>query len=164
MTKPKRSTVIRLLDSRHIPYQTSTYATDIRSAEEVAHELSILAHEVYKTLVVLPPHSKPLWVIIPEPCALDPKRLAQALGARKLRTAMQREAEELTRLQVGGIAALALLHGGFLVHVDQAAQALTAFVVSAGQREKNLRQRPDDFIAMTHARFVDASIDRDTMP
>ena len=82
MTKPKRSTVIRLLDSRHIPYQTHTYATDIRSAEEVAHVLDIPTHEVYKTLVVLPPRSKPLLVTIPGPCALDLKRLAQALGAK----------------------------------------------------------------------------------
>jgi Cys-tRNA(Pro)/Cys-tRNA(Cys) deacylase len=108
----------------------------------VAHVSGIPAHEVYKTLVVLPPHSQPLLVIIPGPCTLDLKRLAQALGAKKLRTATQREAEELTRLQVGGIAALALLDGGFPVYVDQAAQALTAFVVSAGQREKTYGSAP----------------------
>jgi Cys-tRNA(Pro)/Cys-tRNA(Cys) deacylase len=155
---------MRLLESRHTPSQTYTYATDSRSAEEVTHGFGILAHEVYKTLVVLPLHSKPLLVIIPGPCALDLKRLAQALGAKKLRTATQREAEELTRFQVGGISALALLDSGFPVDVDQAAQALTASVVSAGQWGKNVRQRIDDFIAMTHARFVDASIDRDATP
>ena len=161
MTKPKSSHVTRLLDSRHIPSQTYTYATDIRSAEDVAHVLGIPPHEVYKTLVVLPLQSKPLLVIIPGACTLDLKRLAQALGAKKLRMATQREAEELTRLQVGGISALALLDRGFPVYVDQAAQALTAFVVSAGQRGLNVRLRVDDFMAVTQAKFVDASIDHD---
>jgi Cys-tRNA(Pro)/Cys-tRNA(Cys) deacylase len=164
MTKSKRSNVIRLLESRHIPYQTYTYATDICSAEDVAHGLGIPVHDVYKTLVVLLPHGKPLLVIIPGPCALDLKRLAQALGVKKLRMTTQREAEEVTRLQVGGISALALLDRGFPVYVDQAAQALTSFVVSAGQRGMNVRLHVDDFMAVTHARFVGASIDHAAAP
>jgi prolyl-tRNA editing enzyme YbaK/EbsC (Cys-tRNA(Pro) deacylase) len=59
--------------------QTHTYATDIRSAHDVAHVLGIPAYAVYQTLVVLPPHGKPLLMIIPGPWALDLKRLAQAL-------------------------------------------------------------------------------------
>jgi Cys-tRNA(Pro)/Cys-tRNA(Cys) deacylase len=161
MTKPKKSNVLRLLESRHIPYQAYTYATDIRSAGDVARVLGISAHEVYKTLVVLPPHGKPLLMISPGPWALDLKRLAQALGIKKLRLATHREAEELTGLQVGGISAMALLDRGFQVYVEQTAQRLTAFVVSAGQRGMNIRLRVDDFMSLTQARFVDASIDRD---
>ena len=81
----KKSNVLRLLESHHIPHQAHIYATDIRSAEDVAHVLGIPAAEVYKTLVVLPPHGKPLLLIIPGPRALDLKRLAQALGTKKLR-------------------------------------------------------------------------------
>jgi Cys-tRNA(Pro)/Cys-tRNA(Cys) deacylase len=73
--------------------------------------------------------------------------------------ATRREAEELTGLQVGGISALALLDRGFQVYIDQVAQTITAFVVSAGQRGRNLRLRVDDFMAVTNARFVEASSD-----
>jgi Cys-tRNA(Pro)/Cys-tRNA(Cys) deacylase len=164
MTAPKKSNVIRLLEARHIPYQAYTYAMDIRSAEDVAQVSGVPAYEVYKTLVVLPPRGKPLLLVIPGPCALDLKRLAQALGEKKLHMATQREAEELTGLQVGGISALALLDRGFQVCVDQLAQTLTTFVVSAGQRGMNLRLRVDDFMGVTNARFIDASIDRDSDP
>src|SRR5919108_3016255 len=152
MTTPKKSNVIRMLESRHISCQAYTYATDIRSAEDVAQALGVPAHEVYKTLVVLPPRGKPLLVIIPGPWALDLKRLAQALGEKRLRMATHQEAEELTGLQVGGISALALLDRGFRVYVEQAARALTEFVVSAGQRGMNLRLRIDDFMRLTKAR------------
>jgi Cys-tRNA(Pro)/Cys-tRNA(Cys) deacylase len=164
MTAPKKSNLIRLLEARHIPYQAYTYAMDIRSAEDVAQVSGVPAYEVYKTLVVLPPRGKPLLLVIPGPCALDLKRLAQALGEKKLHMATQREAEELTGLQVGGISALALLDRGFQVYVDQLAQTLTTFVVSAGQRGMNLRLRVDDFMGVTNARFIDASIDRDSDP
>jgi Cys-tRNA(Pro)/Cys-tRNA(Cys) deacylase len=159
MTTPKKSNVLRLLEARHIPYQIYTYATDIRSAEDVAQVIGVPAWEVYKTLVVLPPRGKPLLVLTPGPCALDLKRLAQSLSEKKLRMATHKEAEALTGLQVGGISALALLDRGFQVYVDQTAQSLTAFVVSAGQRGMNLRLRIDAFLRLTKAQFVEASAD-----
>jgi prolyl-tRNA editing enzyme YbaK/EbsC (Cys-tRNA(Pro) deacylase) len=62
------------------------------------------------------------------------------------------------------MSAMALLDRGFQAHVEQAAQRLTAFVVSAGQRGMNRRLRVDDFMTLTQARFVDASIERDAAP
>lgn len=164
MITPKKSNVLRMLEARHIPYQAYSYPTDVRSAEDVAQVLGITAHEVYKTLVVLPPGGEPVLVIIPGPCTLDLKRLAQVLGEKKLRMATQREAEALTGLQVGGISALALLDRGFRVYVDQVAQTITAFVVSAGQRGMNLRLCVDDFMRVTKARFIEASIDCSSDP
>jgi Cys-tRNA(Pro)/Cys-tRNA(Cys) deacylase len=159
----KKSHVMRLLESRRIPYQVYTYATDIRSAEEVAPALGFPRYEVYKTLVVLPPRGKPLLVLIPGPHVLDLKRLAQAVGAKKLRMATHREAEALTGLQVGGISALALLDRGFRTYLDRSAEPLPAFVVSAGQRGVNLRLQVDDFVRLTTARFVEASVDRENV-
>jgi Cys-tRNA(Pro)/Cys-tRNA(Cys) deacylase len=160
MTIQKKSNVIRLLAARRIPCHALMYSTAIRSAEDVAQVLGFPAHEVYKTLVVLPPHARPLLVAIPGSRVLDLKRLAQAIGEKKLRMATQQEAENLTGLQVGGISALALLERGFHVYLDQSAQALTTFLVSAGQRGMNLQLCVDDFVRLTKAQFVDAAIGR----
>ena len=121
MTGSKKSNTLRFLASHHIPYATSMYATNLRSAADVAEAVGIPAHEVYKTLVVLPPHAKPLLIIIPGPWQVDLKRLAQALGLKKLRMATHREAETLTGFQVGGISALTWSDRGFQVYVEQAA-------------------------------------------
>ena len=162
-TNHKKSNVIRLLESRRVPYQVYTYAPDIRSAEEVAPVLGCPPHEVYKTLVVLPPRGRPLLVLIPGPSVLNLKGLAQAIGEKKLRMATHREAEDLTGLQVGGISALALLDRGFQSYLERSAEKLSTFVVSAGQRGMNVRLRVDDFLRLTKARFVAASVDRENV-
>ncbi len=159
MATRNKSNVMRMLEAEGIPYQVYTFSTVVRSAEAAAQVLGIPAHEVYKTLVVLPSRGKPLLVVIPGHRTLDLKRLAHAAGEKKLRMAAHTEAEALTGLQVGGISALALLHRGFQVYLDQAAQALPELVVSAGQRGVNLRLRTDDFVRVTQARVVDVSIE-----
>jgi Cys-tRNA(Pro)/Cys-tRNA(Cys) deacylase len=159
----KKSNVMRLLESRGIPYQAYAYSTAIRSAAEVAPALGFPPHEVYKTLVVLPPRGRPLLVLIPGPGVLDLKRLAQVVGEKKLRMATQREAEEFTGLRVGGISALALLERGFQVYIDRAAEKLSAFVVSAGQRGMNVCLRVDDFVRLAKARFADASVEQENV-
>ena len=77
--------------------------------------------------------------------------------------ATHQEAEALTGLQVGGISALALLDRGFQVYLERAAQALSAFVVSAGQRGMSLRLQVDDFVRLTKARLVEASLERENV-
>lgn len=67
------------------------------------------------------------------------------------RQATQREAEQLTGLQVGGISALALLHKGFRVLLDDSALLLERIVVSGGQRGLNIELAVDDLIAITGA-------------
>ena len=157
MTTPKKSNVMRLLEAQRLPYQAYTYSPEVRSAEEVAQVLGVPAHQVFKTLVVLPIRGKPLLVLIPGPQTLDLKRLAQAVGEKRLRMATQKEAETLTGLRVGGISALALLDRGFQIYVDRSAAALAEVIVSAGQRGMNLRHRTADFMRLTKARFVGAT-------
>jgi Cys-tRNA(Pro)/Cys-tRNA(Cys) deacylase len=89
MALQKKSNVIRLLEARRITYQALTYSTEIHSAEDVAQIWGFPAHEVYKTLVVLPPCGRPLLVVIPGPRVLDLKHLAQAIGEKKRRMATQ---------------------------------------------------------------------------
>jgi Cys-tRNA(Pro)/Cys-tRNA(Cys) deacylase len=119
------------------------------------------AAQVFKTIVVLRDErgKRPLLVIVPADREVDLKRLAAALGEKKLRVAAQREAESLTRLQVGGISALALINKGFDVVLDRRSEAFasTGIYVSAGQRGLNVRLAPADLVALTGARIMDAS-------
>jgi len=68
----------------------------------------------------------------------------------------------MTGLKVGGISALALLHRGFEIYVDEPAMLLDEFVVSAGQRGLNLRLKVVDLLAVTGARWMDAGREEPT--
>src|SRR3989338_1169585 len=156
---PFRNNVTRLLDAREIAYEVFEFPPEKHSAEETAALLGVPEERVYKTLVVLreEKRAKTLLVMVPAGRDLNLKALAASLGEKKLSMATQREAEDLTGLQVGGISALALLNRGFDICVDRVAESLLFIHVSAGQRGANLRLSPGDLIAVTGAKLVATS-------
>lgn len=157
----EKTQAMRALEGKRIPYEALTYPDDMRDAEEIAIMLDLPPEQVFKTLVVLPPESgkKPMLVMLPADRQLDLKKLAAATGAKKLKMATHREAEELTGLQVGGISAVGLLNKGFAVLIDQSAQAQSRVCISADKRGLQLRLAVADLIKLTNARFVTVAED-----
>jgi Cys-tRNA(Pro)/Cys-tRNA(Cys) deacylase len=155
MTKKLNS--LRFLEAQGIAYEEIRFPETIHSAKDVADYLGLSASQVYKTLVVLAPQGKPMLVMIAGDREIQLKRLAHALGEKKLRMATQKEAEALTGLKIGGISALALHHRGFRVYLDRAAAALEELLVSAGHRGADVRLRVVDLIRITGAVFTDAT-------
>lgn len=154
---PFKNNVTRLLDAKGIPYQVFEFSPEKHSAEATADLLGVPPEHVYKTLVVLREarDKKPLLVMAPAGREISLKAVGAALNEKKkLRMATQAEAEALTKLQTGGISALALLNKGFEICLDQAAAGLEFIHISAGQRGANLRLAPADLIQLTGARLV----------
>jgi len=145
-----------MLDARGVPYVAHAYEAERHSAEEVADLIGVPRERVYKTLVALceTPRAKPLLAIVPGPVELDLKKLAQVLGEKRVRMASQREAEQLTGLQVGGISALALLHKGFRVLLDASAEQHQRIIVSGGQRGLNIELPVVALIELTDAQVA----------
>lgn len=156
----EKTLAMKVLEGKKIPYDVVTFPDDMHDAEAIAALLGVPAALVYKTLVVMPPAAgrKPLLVMVPADRQLDLKALAAALGAKKIRMATHREAEELTGLQVGGISALALLNRGFDVYLDESAGDKEAVYVSAGKRGINLKVPVAHLIKLTGARSIRASV------
>ena len=149
---------LRFLKALRIVYEECRFPETVQSASGVAAHLGIPAAQVYKTLVVLPVHGRPLLVMIPGDREIHLKQLARVLGEKKLRMATQKEAEMLTGLKVGGISALALRHKNFQVYLDRTAEGLEKIFVSAGQRGVDVRLRVTDLVHTTGAVFVEATI------
>src|SRR3712207_5622056 len=106
---PVRNNVTRLLEQRKVWYEPVEYdPAEFHSATEVAAMVGAPPGQVFKTIVALREErgKRPLLVIVPGDREVDLKRLAAGLGEKKVRVAPQREAEALTKLQVGGISAL----------------------------------------------------------
>jgi Cys-tRNA(Pro)/Cys-tRNA(Cys) deacylase len=152
-----RNNVTRLLEARKIAFTVFEFPPEKHSAEETAALLGVPDDLVYKTLVVLreTKGKKPLLVMVPGGRELDLKKLAAALGEKKLKMSTQKEAEALTGLLTGGISALALLNKGFEICLERAAEKLDYVHVSAGQRGANIRLAPRDLAAVTNCRWVD---------
>ncbi len=145
----------RFLDAKKVKYTAFETPAEKLGALETARFLNVPPEQVFKTIVVTRAKAgKPILAIIPGPNQVDLKALAAALGEKKVNLPTEREAEQLTGLQAGGISPLALINKGFQVLIDAAAQGLAEIHVSGGQRGLNLRLPVKDLAALTNARFA----------
>jgi Cys-tRNA(Pro)/Cys-tRNA(Cys) deacylase len=152
--KTPKTNAMRALGARRVPYSTFTYSDTIHSAAEVAELLGVSPSQVYKTLVVIADESRHLLVVTPGDRELDLRLVAKAVGAKSAHMALQRDAERLTGLKVGGISPLALLDKRFEVYVDAPATQFDELYINGGQRGVNLRLRVSDLLAVTGAHVI----------
>ncbi len=149
--------VTRFLDAKKVPYQALQLTSEKRSALETAEFLGVEPGSIYKTIVVVRSTGKPILAVVPGPNRVDLKLLAAVVGEKKLSLPSEREAEQLTGLQAGGISPLALINKGFQIILDASAQSRSEIHVSGGQREVNIRLKVKDLVELTRARIAEIS-------
>ena len=150
--------ITRLLDSRKITYQVYETPAEKLGALEVAQLLDVSPDVVFKTIVVTREKGKkPILAVIPGPATVDLKLLAAFLGEKKVYLPSEREAEQITGLQAGGISPLALINKGFPTVIDSVAQSYSEIHVSGGQRGLNIKLSVIDLIKLTNARLSSIS-------
>jgi len=155
---------MRALEREGIPYTPFYFPENIHDALGVAAHCGLPPEQVYKTLVVEIPDPagkrRPEYglVLVPGGHSLGLKQAAAALGVKRIAMADRAEAERVTGLKAGGISALGLLGKGFGVYLDEQALQLEEIVVSAGRRGINLMLRREDFIRLTGAQWLKASV------
>ena len=152
-----KTKAMRALDQRHIAYTPFYYSDAIHSAAEVAPLLGVPASEVFKTLVALADDGRQLLVVTPGDRELDLRLVARGVGAKSVHMALQRDAERLTGLKVGGISPLALLGKRFEVYLVAPGAALDSLYINGGQRGVNIHLRVADLLAVTGARVIEAT-------
>lgn len=158
--------VTRMLDAKKISYTAFETPPEKLGAIETARFLNVQPGKVYKTVVVArqPPggsgfrnRGKPILAIVSGTTSVDLKKIANAVNEKKVFLPTEREAEQLTGLQAGGISPLALLNMGFQVIIDESAQAYETIHISGGQRGLNILLPVDALVDLTHARFAKIS-------
>jgi Cys-tRNA(Pro)/Cys-tRNA(Cys) deacylase len=146
------------LDSQKVSYAAFETPAEKVGARETAEFLNVPLEIVFKTIVVTRDKpKKPILVLVPGENVVDLKLLAASLGEKKVHLPTEREAEQLTGLQAGGISPLALLNKGFQVVIDAAAQAFSEIHVSGGQRGLNIKLRVADLVKLTKALVASVS-------
>ena len=151
--------VTRLLDARKIPYTAFELPREKLGALETAQLLDVPIEQVFKTIVVTRQgKGKPILALVPGSAQVDLKRLAQVLGEKKLHLPSERESEQLTGLQAGGISPLALINRGFQVLLDASTSSFPEIHVSGGQRGLNICLAVEALVQLPHARLADISL------
>ena len=148
--------VTRFLESRKVPYTVFELPREKLGGEETARLLNAPPEIVFKSIVILRKGSgKPILAVVPGDQEVNLKKLAIAVGEKKVSPATQKEAENITRLQVGGISPLALINRGFEIVIHSSAHDFEEMHVSGGELGVNIRLASNDLISLTRSRVAD---------
>ena len=145
--------VTRFLDARKVKYTAHEMPAEKLGAMEAAAYMNVPPGLVFKTIVIVREKNKPVLAVIPGPRSVDLKLLAAFLSEKKVHLPTEREAEELTGLQAGGISPLALINRGFQVVLDSAAREQPEIYISGGQRGLDILLGVEDLVRLTNARI-----------
>lgn len=149
--------VTRFLDARKVKYVAHELPPEKLGAVEAAEFMGVPSGQVFKTIVTKREKGKPVLAVIPGPHVVDLKALAAFLGEKKMHLPTEREAEQLTGLQAGGISPLALINKGFQVVLDSAAEKFDEIYISGGQRGLDIQIGVGDLVKLVNARLGSVS-------
>ena len=146
----------KLLKANKIDFSIHEYEHDANAKSfglEAAEKLNLRVEEVFKTLLVT--DEKNYFVaILPVHHQLNLKKVAQVVGAKKLKMSDPKDAERLTGYLVGGISPVGQKKRLKTV-IDQSAVQLEKLYVSGGKRGLDIGLKPQDLAKVLSATFAD---------
>ncbi|AEJ19031.1 Cys-tRNA(Pro) deacylase [Gracilinema caldarium] len=152
----EKTTVIRMLEQQHIPFQVLEYEVDETdlSATHAAELLGLEADRVFKTIVLEGERSGYLVCVIPGTCEVDVKKAARAAGDKAVRPLPLRELEAVTGYIRGGCSPL-LMKKKFPTYIDETALIFESISVSAGRRGLQILIDPQVLVELSQGVFCD---------
>ena len=146
----------KVLKSNKIEFSTHEYEHDANAKSfglEAAEKLGLSVEEVFKTLLVT--DDKNYFVaVLPVNHKLNLKKVAAAVGCKKLQMADPKNAERLTGYLVGGISPVGQKKRLKTI-VCESAKDLKTMYVSGGKRGLDVGLNPQDLARVLDAKFAD---------
>jgi len=155
MKSDEKTNVMRLLDSRKIPYAAHTYTPDpALSGEDIARILGEDPSHVFKTLVTRGKNGRFYVFVIPVAGELNLKKAASAAGEKSVEMIHQKELLPLTGYVHGGCSPIGMKKT-FPTFVHFSAEGADRIFVSAGRVGFQIEIAPADLAKMVRFRFAD---------
>ena len=159
MKNNEKTNVMRVLDSKKIPYTAHSYDPDpTKTGEEIAGLLGEDADCVFKTLVTQGKSGQYYVFVVPVKEELDLKKAAKASGEKAISMIKQKELLPLTGYVHGGCSPIGMKKQ-FPTFIHQTAPELEHIFVSAGKVGFQVELSPANLIRVAGCRVGDIIVD-----
>lgn len=151
---------ITLLQKKRIQHKVLKYEHDANAASfglEAVEKLNLNASSVFKTLVVSNELGKLAVAIVPVDTKLSEKKMAKALGVKKVAMAQADAVMASTGYVLGGVSPLGQKKS-LPTMLDATAAPQAVIYVSAGKRGLEVELSPKDLAQLTRGKFADIAI------
>ena len=148
---------INLAKSLSLDYQIHEYSHDPSAesyGEEAADKLGVSPEQVFKTLVVADENAKLAVAIVPVCSKLNLKKVAKALGCKKVQMADPKAVERSTGYVLGGVSPLGQKKRLPTV-IDTTAQLPASIYISGGKRGLEIELPAEQLATTLQAKFAD---------
>lgn len=150
-----KTNAMRILETAGYDFEVLTYeAKAALDGVTVAEKIGEAPERVYKTLVTMGSAREYFVFVIPAPAELDMKKAAKAAGVKEISMLPLAKLTATTGYVRGGCTAIGMKKD-FPVFIDESAEELPYFVVSAGKIGMQLKLSPKDLAAASGAKFAE---------
>ncbi len=155
MKKEEKTNVMRVLDSKKIPYESRSYtANPTLTGEDIAGILGEETDRVFKTLVTVGKSGAYYVFAVPVNKGLDIKKAAKAAGEKDISMIKQKELLPLTGYVHGGCSPVGMKKQ-FSTFIHETALSYDKIFVSAGKVGFQVGLAPADLISVTGCKPAD---------
>ncbi len=148
---------IKLAKQHNLDYHLHEYAHDATATSyglEAAEKLGVAAEQVFKTLVVQAETAILAVAIVPVDSTVNFKKMAKAIGCKKVQMADPKQVERSTGYVLGGVSPLGQKKR-LLTIIDSSAQQQPTIYVSAGRRGLEIELTAQQLAETLDAGFAD---------
>lgn len=158
--KQKKTNVMRILDTKKIPYQHYEYEgiTGMLDGVTVANMIGKDASTVYKTLVTSGKPGTHYVYVLPVNKELDLKKAARAVGEKKVEMIPVKSIEPTTGYVKGGCSPVGMKRA-YPTVFDASALELTTVIFNGGKVGTQVELVPDDITKVIRCTFADICTD-----
>jgi Cys-tRNA(Pro)/Cys-tRNA(Cys) deacylase len=160
MSAIQKTNAMRILESRGISFECSSYEVDEEHLDAVtaAKKLGLDPSRVFKTIVMRTDSCEIVVFCVPAPVEVNLKKARQASGTKEIGPVKPTELLALTGYVRGGCSPIGM-RKQYRTFVDETVILHDTVYVSAGLRGQQLILAPDDLVRAANATVCDLALE-----